>query len=158
LESGVLPPHPSEKDSQAISVVMPYIESVKNMFDSDPRLQKGEILGPLSIIPIDESKEMYTRDSCKLMLLVFMYEEDDWHIQIINEAAEKYSTVFKVCFQIEEVADSNNYVAYPPCRFTSHYKTFMSYLYEEVEKRYPGKFEFDGSRIMSKAKYGTCIF
>lgn len=149
---------PSEKDSKAISEALNYIESVKNMFDCDSILQKGETLGCFQIIPIDESKEMYMNASCRLMLMLLMYDEDDWHFQIVNSAAERNSSVFKACFHVETVTDNKQYVAYSVCRFTSNYKSFMRHLYSEVDKRYPGKFEFDGSRVMSKAQYGESLF
>lgn len=147
----------SEQDRSVIREVLSYIESVRLLFEGRSPLN-GETIGCFQIIPINENKEMYRPNSCRVLLMVLLYDEYDWKVQSVLTTAELNNSPFGAYFHTEIISGNKQFVAYTAGRFSSDYKSFMSHLYNEVNASYPGKFRFDGSRIMSNDNYGITIF
>lgn len=147
----------SENDKTVIREVLSYIESVRLLFVGQSPLN-GETIGCFQIIPVNENKEMYRPNSCRVLLMVLLYDEYDWKEQSVLTTAKLNSSPFGAYFHTEIISGNKQFAAYTAGRFSSDYKTFMSHLYNEVNAAYPGKFRFDGSRIMSNDNYGITIF
>lgn len=70
----------SEQEKSLIREVLSYIESVRLLFAGESQLN-GETIGCFQIIPINENKEMYRPNSCRIMLMILLYDDYDWKVQ-----------------------------------------------------------------------------
>lgn len=147
----------NNSNDAVVAEVLSYIESVRLLFVGDPRLD-GETLGCFNIVPINENNGMYKPDSCRVMLMVLLYDDYAWKIQSILATAESNDSLFGIQYHLENRDSLKVFVAYTAGRFKKKYKSFMSQLYKEVNNAYPGRFRLKDSQIISSARYGETLF
>lgn len=147
----------SETDESVIQEVVQYIETISRLYNGQSPLDYDN-LGSIMLIPVNERKQMYYPDSCRIRVSLLLFEDDEWRKQYILRKAEQNNSSFGTYFFIEKENDSTFYVTYTAGRFSKNYKKFMSRLFYEINSLYPNKFSFDGSRVMSNGTYAQYAF